>query len=272
MPELPEVETTLNGIRPYLDKQKVTDVIIRHPSLRWPIPANLKTILQNQKVLALERRAKYILMHFKHGTLILHLGMSGKLSVLEKAKLPTKHDHVDIIFNNKICLRFTDHRRFGALLWAEGDASQHLLLKKLGIEPLEKLFDGKYLFSKTQKRKVPIKNLLMNSQIVAGIGNIYAAESLYLAGIHPLAQSASLTLKQCHALVKAIKTVLKKAIKSGGTTLKDFMKSDGTPGYFKLKLNVYGREKANCKKCHTLLTLIRMGNRSTVFCAKCQKL
>lgn len=269
MPELPEVETTLRGLKPHILGQKVVDIIVRHPQLRWPIP-DLKP-LKGQVVRGLKRRGKYILIEFDKGTLILHLGMSGRVCILSEAIPPKKHDHVDIHFANKKLLRFTDPRRFGAILWAEDDVNLHTLIKDIGPEPLLASFNGKYLWEKAQGRKVPVKSFLMDSKIVAGVGNIYAVESLYAAGIHPLKQAGKVPLQQFNKLAKAVKLVLKKAIKKGGTTLKDFTSSDGQPGYFSLQLNVYGRGGKECKRCKNILKSVRLGNRATVFCKVCQK-
>lgn len=268
MPELPEVETTLRGLKPHIIGQKIDEVIVRHPKLRWPIP-DLKR-LEGKKVKDLKRRGKYLLVEFDNGTLILHLGMSGRICVLSEKLPPKKHDHVDIHFANKKYLRFTDPRRFGAVLWAD-NADKHPLIKEIGPEPLLPSFNGKYLLEKAKGRKVPIKSFVMNSKIVAGVGNIYAVEALFDAGIYPLKPAGKITLPQFNRLVKAIKSVLTKAIKKGGTTLKDFTKSDGEPGYFSFELKAYGREGEKCKRCKSVLKSLRLGNRATVYCGKCQR-
>lgn len=271
MPELPEVETIRRGIEPFVIKKKLTQVIIRFPKLRWPIPANLSETLQGKPLKALRRRGKYLVFEFPNGDLILHLGMSGRIRVLTKNTPPQKHDHVDLVFQNNVCLRFTDPRRFGALLWAD-KAERHPLLADIGPEPLEADFSTQYLYDITRHKKVTIKVFLMNGKNLAGVGNIYAAEALFLAGIHPEKTTGALTKHECATLVKAIKTILKRAIKSGGTTLKDFSNHEGTPGYFVTKLQVYGRENQPCPNCKTKLRLIRLGQRSTVFCPHCQVL
>lgn len=271
MPELPEVETILRGIEPFVIEKKLTEAIIRFPTLRWPIPANLSATLKGKKLKALRRRGKYLVFEFTNGDLILHLGMSGRIRVLTKSTSAQKHDHVDLIFDNDVCLRFTDPRRFGALLWAD-KAEQHPLLADIGPEPLEADFTASYLYEISRQKKVVIKVFIMNGKNVAGVGNIYAAEALFLAGIHPEKITGDLSKEECAALVKAIKTVLKRAIKSGGTTLKDFSNHEGTPGYFATKLQVYGRENQACPTCKTKLRLIRLGQRSTVFCPRCQTL
>jgi len=271
MPELPEVETTLQGIQPHIQHQIVQQVVIRHFGLRWPIPKNIIQQLQNQRLLKVERRAKYLLLQFKHGTAIIHLGMSGRLRILKQPISPQKHDHFDILFANKIILRFTDPRRFGAFLWTEAKPHLHPLLCHLGPEPLQKTFSYSYLWQVAQERKVPLKTLIMDPTVVVGIGNIYANEALFMAGLHPNLRANQLSLKQTQALVKAIKYVLRRAIQLGGTTLQDFLKSDGKPGYFANQLQVYGRAGLPCLQCHALLVSVRIGQRSTVFCPRCQK-
>jgi formamidopyrimidine-DNA glycosylase len=273
MPELPEVETTMRGIAPHILQQKITSVVIRHFYLRWPIPKNLASILEKQIVLDVTRRGKYLLLATAKGTLIIHLGMSGCLRVMAAPIFTSnKHDHVDICFANKICLRLTDPRRFGALLWTDQAVSLHPLIKNLGIEPLAKEFTGKYLFERAQGRKVAIKTFIMDSKVIVGVGNIYAAESLFASGIHPLAATGNLNLAQCKKLVTAIKKILLMAIAQGGTTLKDFFNSSGKPGYFKAKLKVYGRGGLPCVKCASLLSELRLASRHTVYCSACQPL
>lgn len=270
MPELPEVETTLRGIAEHVTGHKVTGVVIRHPRLRWPIPPDLEKQISGEKLLAVTRRAKYLLFSFKTGTLILHLGMSGKLRVLA-ANTPTqKHDHVDLCFG-KICLRFTDPRRFGALLWTDADPATHPLIANIGPEPLTASFSATYLFNKIRDRHTTIKVFIMDGKVVAGVGNIYATEALFQAGIRPQRAANKLSLIECEKLVSAIKAILKRAIKKGGTTLKDFTKSDGSPGYFSIELAAYGRDGEPCITCGTLLELSRLGQRATVYCPHCQK-
>lgn len=270
MPELPEVETTLRGIQPHIKSQTIAKITVRHHGLRWPIPKTLPAKLKGQSVKSIQRRGKYILLSLPNGTLILHLGMSGSLRILTHDTPPQKHDHLDIIFKNNKILRLTDPRRFGACLWTEEDPALHPLLKHLGPEPLENDFNTDYLWAKAQKRKVGIKTFIMNSQIVVGVGNIYAAEALFAAGIHPNTPTCAVSKVKLGQLVKAIKNILQKAIQKGGTTLKDFVDSDGKPGYFKMELKVYGRKGLPCTKCKTLLEELRLGQRSTVYCRKCQ--
>lgn len=270
MPELPEVETTLRGIAPHIVGQRIVDIKVRCPQLRWPIPP-LKKVLQNEILQRVWRRGKYLLFGFKNGTLILHLGMSGRLRILSEHVDAQKHDHVDIIFENNTYLRFTDPRRFGALLWTNEDPATHLLLAGMGPEPLTNDFNGNYLWQKGRKKKVAIKIFLMNSKVVAGIGNIYAAEALFLAGIRPQTLTGKLSLVQAQKLVEAIKQVLRNAITKGGTTLKDFRQSNGLPGYFYLKLKVYGCANKACPRCKSTLKFKRIGQRGTVYCPQCQK-
>jgi formamidopyrimidine-DNA glycosylase len=271
MPELPEVETTLRGIEPFVLQQKITAVTIRHYGLRWPIQADIHTILIGQTVKTAYRRGKYLLLVTQNGTLIIHLGMSGSIRILTTESPPKKHDHVDITFANQICLRFTDPRRFGAVLWTTEAIEAHPLFKHLGPEPLSDDFTGNYLWTLAAKRKVPIKSFIMDSKVVVGVGNIYANEALFAAGISPKKSAGKITLPHYIALAKAIKKILKAAIKQGGTTLKDFVSSDGKKGYFKVHLKVYGRGEKPCLTCETTLKEIRMGQRTTVYCSRCQK-
>lgn len=272
MPELPEVETIMCGLKPHLEGALIHDVVIRCPKLRWPIPHDLKSNLTAQKIIQLSRRGKYLLMRMTTGTLIIHLGMSGSLHMITRIAPVKPHDHVDVIFSNHMLLRYNDPRRFGAILWTEENPLQHALLKTMGIEPLDADFTGQYLKQRALKRHTPIKSFIMNSKIVVGIGNIYAAEALFLAGIHPLTPTHLLSLQQCDQLVKSIKAILKHAISEGGTTLKDFVNSEGKPGYFSQKLNVYGRVGLPCMVCHSPLQSMTLGQRSTVFCETCQSL
>jgi formamidopyrimidine-DNA glycosylase len=269
MPELPEVETTVRGIKKHIVNQYVKDIIVRAPRLRWPVAPNIPNVMKNQRILAATRRGKYILIHIQTGTLIIHLGMSGSLRIVTPSTPPGKHDHVDMVFDEYI-LRFNDPRRFGACIFTE-DFKNHPLLKKLGVEPLSTKFTKTYLWEKIQKRNVPIKSLIMNHEIVVGVGNIYATEALFAAKIHPQKIAKKLSKKECELLTAEIKKVLKTAIKAGGTTLKDFVNSDGKPGYFKLKLKVYGRAGLPCVRCQKKLSNMRLGQRSTVFCGYCQK-
>lgn len=271
MPELPEVETTCRALKKYVIDQVIDHLIIRQHSLRWPITAGLEQKISDQKILNLSRRGKYLLFQMSHGILILHLGMSGRLNIFTKKTELKKHDHVDIYLKNGNLLRYHDPRRFGAILWTEDALEQHPLFKHLGIEPLSKSFTGAYLYTKTRARSTPIKSFLMNSKLIVGIGNIYAQEALFIARIHPQKPAKNLSQQAANDLVAAIKLVLRRALKSGGTTFRDFQNPLGTTGYFQNKLQVYGRETKPCINCNKELQLIRMNGRSTVFCARCQK-
>ena len=270
MPELPEVETSCQGIRPYLEGQKIVDVIVRNPKLRWPIPADLSQILVGQTIQSIHRRAKYLLFQCDHGILIMHLGMSGSLRIVDKSAELGKHDHVDICVDNGTILRFTDPRRFGAILWTEQAIDQHNLFHHLGPEPLSTQFDSKYLLQKLSGRRISIKTAIMDGKIVVGVGNIYANEALFLAGIHPKTVAKNLTKSQSLQLVNTIQQVLKKAIAAGGTTLKDFRKSDGKPGYFAQQLQVYGRENEACLNCDSVIQHYKESQRATYYCPQCQ--
>ena len=270
MPELPEVEVCRRGISPHLRGHKVTEVIVRHTQLRWPIPTEVKKIIGDE-LQSVERRSKYLLLKFQQGTLLIHLGMSGTIRVLEGKPAVNKHDHFDLQFSNNKCLRFNDPRRFGAILWFEQHIDEQGLLAKLGPEPLSDDFAAGYLFSKAKNRKVPIKTFLMNNHIVVGVGNIYANEALFQAGILPTTSVNKVTKKSFDALTIIIKQVLSAAIEQGGTTLKDFTQADGKPGYFAQKLNVYGRAGKKCLVCESILEEVRQSNRSSVFCPICQR-
>lgn len=271
MPELPEVETTLRGIEPHISQQTINKVIVRQTKLRWLIPDNLNQILAGETVKHCQRRAKYLLIQFTTGVLIIHLGMSGSLRIFRQP-IPEaqKHDHVDFIFNNGTCLRYHDPRKFGAILWYAGVAEHHHLLKNLGIEPLERQFNARYLHHKLSKQTRAIKLAIMDNAIVVGIGNIYANESLFQAGISPQKPAQSLTLDECKQLVTAIKLILKKAIQAGGSTLKDFVDSEGKSGYFQQQYHVYGRHHQPCHQCGQPIHKITLGQRGTFYCPICQ--
>lgn len=271
MPELPEVETTKRGISKFVCHNPIINVTIRQPKLRWTVPDNLAQLLVGQSFHTVDRRGKYLLLPTDRGTLIIHLGMSGSLRILPADTDPQKHDHVDITFANGTLLRLRDPRRFGAVLWSEGEVDQHTLLHKLGIEPLSRQFNGNYLYEKARNRKIEIKLLIMNSHIVVGVGNIYASEALFLAGIRPTTTAHKVSVVRMEKLANAIKTVLKKAIKQGGTSLRDFTQSDGKPGYFQQSLNVYGKEGEPCVNCGSAIKLIKQGQRATYYCSRCQK-
>jgi len=270
MPELPEVETTLRGLKTHLENAMIQDVIVRQHQLRWPIPRNIKRKIKQHRIRVLSRRGKFLLIHLEIGAIIMHLGMSGSLRIVSDDIPAKKHDHVDIILSNHKIMRYADPRRFGALLLTEDDPLEHPLLQSLGMEPLDTYFTSQYLLKMTKNRRTPVKSLIMDSKIVVGIGNIYASEALFLAGIHPLTSAGDLNEIQCRWLVKSIKQILTAAIKRGGTTLKDFINSDGKPGYFAQQLKVYGREGQLCVKCNANLEHLKIGQRSTVFCLNCQ--
>ena len=270
MPELPEVETVMRGLKPHIEGAIIHDTVVRHHQLRWPISSTLRDCLYQQRINELTRRGKYLLMRVDAGTLIMHLGMSGSLRIVTHTTPLNRHDHVDIIFSNQKILRYTDPRRFGALVWTVDNPYNHVLLKSQGLEPLELDFTANYLKMRAQHRHIAIKPFIMDSKIVVGIGNIYAAEALFLAGIHPSTPAGLLTEIQCQQLVKSIKHVLQSAIKQGGTTVKDFINSDGKPGYFAQQLTVYGRAGLPCIQCQAPLSASKLGQRSTVFCINCQ--
>lgn len=270
MPELPEVETTRRGIAPHVVGQRVRRVIVRDARLRWPVPEDLDVRLSGQRIEAVERRAKYLLIKAESGTLIGHLGMSGSLRMVPADQPPAKHEHVDIELESGLSLRYTDPRRFGALLWTQ-DPLAHVLLSKLGPEPLTEAFDGGRLFELSRGRSMAVKPFIMDNAVVVGVGNIYAAEALFAAGIDPRRAAGSISRARYDRLAEEIKKVLARSIESGGTTLRDFIGGDGAPGYFKQELFVYGRKGEFCKVCGTGLQEIRLGQRASVYCRKCQR-
>jgi formamidopyrimidine-DNA glycosylase len=270
MPELPEVEVTRMGIEPHIKQQKVTNIIVRNGRLRWPVPDAINQLI-GHTVLQVGRRAKYLLITSDAGTAILHLGMSGKLCVVPKGTPILKHDHVDIEFVNDMILRFNDPRRFGAVLWQDISSPEHSVLSHLGPEPFDPIFTGDYLYQLSRDKKVSIKQFIMDNKIVVGVGNIYANESLFKAGLYPKRAAGNISKKRYEQLVLIIIDTLRRAIEQGGTTLKDFAQADGKPGYFAQELLVYGRKGQACLVCGTSLTEIKLGQRSTVYCANCQK-
>lgn len=270
MPELPEVETTRRGIVPHVLGQRVTQVIVRNPRLRQPVSPRLTTVLVQQTIHAIDRRGKYLLLRSSVGTVIIHLGMSGNLRLLPATIPAEKHDHVDIVLTSGQCLRLRDPRRFGAVIWTDDDPLQHALLRNLGPEPLDNNFTDAHLYQSSRGRKLAVKQFIMDSHIVTGIGNIYASESLFLAGIHPGSSAGHITLKRYARLTAAIKQVLNAAIAQGGTTLRDFYNGEGQPGYFRQQLNVYGRAGEACYFCQRPVARLWQGQRSTFYCASCQ--
>ena len=271
MPELPEVETTRRGIEPHIENNKVSKVILRRKTLRWPITPALSKDLPGETIKSVSRRGKYLLLATKKGCVLIHLGMSGSLRIVDTNRAAAKHDHVDIVFANNKVLRYTDPRRFGCILWDTESIESHPLLASLGPEPLSKEFHTNYLFQKSRTRNVAVKTFIMDSKVVVGVGNIYANESLFLAGINPKRNAGKISKPRYEKLVEGIQKVLQRAIDVGGTTLKDFTGSDGEPGYFAQSLHVYGRKGEPCHVCKDTLKEIRQGQRSTVYCSQCQK-
>ena len=270
MPELPEVETTLRGLQPQLLGETIEQLVVRQAQLRWPIPVTLADHIAQQTIQALSRRGKYLLIHLASGTILCHLGMSGSFRITSPQSPLRRHDHVDFILSHHKILRYHDPRRFGAILWIEQTPDEHPLLRKLGIEPLANEFCGEYLYQASRLRKTAIKAFLMNHQIVVGIGNIYATEALFLAKINPKVPANALTSNQYEILTMCIKQVLTEAITAGGTTLRDFVNSDGNAGYFAQKLHVYGRATQPCFDCKTPIQSVVISQRSSAFCPQCQ--
>jgi formamidopyrimidine-DNA glycosylase len=270
MPELPEVETVMNGLKPHLMDAKVEHTIVRQHQLRWPIPQTLANHLNQQRITALARRGKYLLLSIGDGTLLVHLGMSGSLRLVANTAPIKTHDHVTLHLSTQRHLRFNDPRRFGAMLWTDTDPYQHPLLKSLGPEPLSDDFNATLLQQRAFGRRQAIKSLIMDSKIVVGVGNIYAAEALFSAQIHPQTPAGQLTDDQYQRLTQTIKQTLQGAIQQGGTTIKDFVNGHGKPGYFTQHLNVYGRAGKPCYCCQRPLHTLTIGQRSTVYCEHCQ--
>jgi formamidopyrimidine-DNA glycosylase len=270
MPELPEVETTRRGIAPFLIGRRITTLAIRQRRLRWPIPAALPRILAGQRIEAVTRRAKYLLVHTAVGDAVLHLGMSGSLRILPRRRLAGPHDHWDWHLDSGAVLRYNDPRRFGCLLW-QPPGTGHPLLARLGPEPLDAEFDGSYLWQKSRGRTAPVKTLLMDQRIVVGLGNIYAAEALFAAGIHPGRAAASIARRRYVRLAEAIQRILRYAIERGGTTLRDFLAPDGSPGYFEQELFVYGRDGQPCRACGSRIRSVTLAQRATFYCPRCQR-
>lgn len=272
MPELPEIETTKRGISPHITDKTIAYATVRQPKLRWPIIEDLSEQLADQRVISVSRRAKYLLIELPTGVLILHLGMSGSLRIHHDADVPPqKHDHVDIVFTDGTLLRYKDPRRFGAILWFNGLAEHHPLLCKLGPEPLSDDFTGAYLYRKLQQQKRAIKLAIMDNHILVGVGNIYANEALFRTKIHPLTPASQISQAKCLALAKEIKAVLQLAIEKGGSTLRDFVGSDGQAGYFQQEYFVYGRAKMACRTCGHEIEQIKIGQRASFYCPSCQK-
>jgi formamidopyrimidine-DNA glycosylase len=275
MPELPEVETTLRGIAPALHGRTIAEIVVRNPALRWPVPAAVQRA-RGGKIVECRRRAKYLLVELDGvdaggGGLMMHLGMSGSLRICDPADAPRKHDHFDVLLDNGACLRFNDPRRFGALLWWDPPAEGHELLRELGPEPLSEEFSGEALWHRSRGRKLAVKNFIMDGRTVVGVGNIYASEALFMAGIHPSRPAGRIARARYDALVLAIQDVLNRAIRHGGTTLRDYLNSDSRPGYFAQELLVYEREGKPCFNCQTSIRRRVIGQRSSYYCARCQR-
>lgn len=270
MPELPEVETTLRGIAPHMEQRSIAEIIVRNPALRWPIPAEVAAA-RGQQVVACRRRAKYLLVELERGGLMIHLGMSGSLRICGAEDAPRKHDHVDIVMDSGRRIRFNDPRRFGALLWWDGRPEHHALLCNLGPEPLSDGFSGAHLWRLSRNRTAAVKSFIMDGRVVVGVGNIYASEALFMSGIHPSRPAGRISMVRYEALAAAIRDVLAHAIRRGGTTLRDFVNSEGNPGYFAQELLVYEREGKACFRCQTPIRRKVIGQRSSYFCSRCQR-
>lgn len=270
MPELPEVETTRRGIEPLVSGRRIARVDVRAPKLRWPIDPDLPGKLNGQMIHSVGRRAKYLIFYLDTGCLLLHLGMTGHLRVVSAATPYGKHDHVDIHLSGGQSLRFTDPRRFGALLWCALPPEEHPLLSRLGPEPLSGEFNGDYLYRRSRGRRLAVKPYIMDQQVVVGVGNIYASEALFRARVRPDRSAGRISLQRYTRIAAEIKAVLRAAVDAGGTTFSDFRRVDGRPGYFKQKLQVYGREGQPCPRCGAEIAVIRLGQRSTFYCRQCQ--
>ena len=270
MPELPEVETTRRGIEPHIVGRTIKNTLIRQPNLRWPIPDDLPELLNGKLIQRVRRRAKYLLIDIADGSLVVHLGMSGSLRIVTADEPPRFHDHVDIVLSRNTVLRYHDPRRFGSLLWQPLPGETIQQLSNLGPEPLSDEFDGERLYALSRGRTAAVKTFIMDNATVVGVGNIYASEALFTARIHPARAAGRISRKRYQVLAEAIKEVLANAIEMGGTTLRDFVGSDGQPGYFKQSLHVYGRAGEPCTVCKRPLHELRLGQRSSVFCGHCQ--
>jgi formamidopyrimidine-DNA glycosylase len=271
VPELPEVETTRRGIAPQLLGRRITGVTVRERRLRWPVPLGIEAWLQGRTVQSLDRRAKYLLFRIGNGTLLVHLGMSGSLRLVAAGEAPRVHDHLDIALDGPRVLRFHDPRRFGCVLWVEGDPGTHPLLRGLGPEPLGPDFDGERLYQRSRGRRSSVKQLIMDARTVVGVGNIYASEALFLAGIDPRRPAGRISRARYAALAAAVRRVLSEAIARGGTTLRDYVSPDGVPGYFSLELRVYGRAGERCRDCSGPIRQQVLAQRSSFFCPHCQR-
>ena len=271
MPELPEVETTRQGLLPQLVGRRVRGAVVRNARLRWPVPADLSRRLAGEEVIDVRRRGKYLLFDFPRGHLLVHLGMSGRLTLVPDDRPPRAHDHVDVRFEGARTLRLTDPRRFGAMLWLRGPAEDHALLRSLGLEPFDPAFTGAALHARARGRRVAVKQFLMDSHVVTGVGNIYASEALFRAGIHPSRMAGRIARARFEPLVSSVREVLRDAIEEGGTTLRNFVGGDGKPGYFSGSLRVYDRAGSPCLNCGTPIERRVQGQRATFYCPRCQR-
>ncbi len=271
MPELPEVETTRRGIEPHLRGRVLSGILVRDARLRWPVPVEALRAFIGTRIERVERRAKYLLLRSERGSIMLHLGMSGSLRIVAQETPAAAHDHIDLLLDDERCLRLRDPRRFGSVHWLAPESDEHPLLTGLGPEPLDPGFGGDYLYSKSRGRRRAVKEFIMDGRIVAGVGNIYANEALFEAGIHPTRPAGRIARARYRRLANAIGRVLREAIEQGGTTLRDFTNADGAPGYFRIALAAYGREGEPCPQCARPLRAIRQGQRATVYCPRCQR-
>jgi formamidopyrimidine-DNA glycosylase len=270
MPELPEVETTRQGIAPLVENQTIAKIVIHQAKLRWPIPGSLRQKLPGQSIRSVTRRAKYLLFNTSAGTLLIHLGMSGSLRLVPQTTPRDTHDHFELVLTNRNSLRLRDPRRFGAVLWAGEQPEQHKLLAGLGPEPLEHHFTGDYLYRCSRRRTRAIRDFLLDGHVVAGIGNIYANEALFTAGIRPTRPAGRISRDRYQKLVRAIRSTLRRAIKAGGTSIRDFRQADGRPGYFQHSLKIYGKKGEPCPKCGQKIRAVKLTNRTVFFCTHCQ--
>jgi len=271
VPELPEVETTRRGLAPHLQGRCIRTALVRNPRLRWPVPRQLPALVAGRRIRRLERRSKYLLLDCDGGWLILHLGMSGSLRMVPADTPAGPHDHVDLVLDTGIALRLHDPRRFGAVLWEPREPSCHKLLQGLAPEPLEAAFTAQWLFERTRGRKTAIKNVLMDNHLVCGVGNIYANESLFRAAIHPARAAGRISRPRYARLVEEIRATLRAAIQAGGSSLRDFVRADGSPGHFQQQYLVYGRSGQACPRCGHTIRAVRIGQRSAFYCPGCQR-
>ncbi|MGD8341931.1 MAG: bifunctional DNA-formamidopyrimidine glycosylase/DNA-(apurinic or apyrimidinic site) lyase [Gammaproteobacteria bacterium] len=270
MPELPEVETIRRGLEPLIENERIMALEVRDARLRWPVAPGLDRLVRGKRIVSVDRRAKYLLLELETGCLMIHLGMSGSLRYLPEPEPPLKHDHFDLVLESGAVVRYNDPRRFGSL-HLTGAPGNHELIRHLGPEPLESEFDGEYLWRRSRNRKTAIKQLIMNGEIVVGVGNIYANEALFRAGIHPSRPAGRISRQRLDRLCEEIRSVLEDALRSGGTTLRDFVASDGRPGYFRQRLSVYEREGAPCRNCGRPIRRRVIGQRASYFCPACQR-